>query len=126
VIDPRRTLTARSANEHLQPRPATDGALALGLLNVLFAEGLHNEPWLEAHTIGWRDLRDRVASYPPERVAQITGIPTDTIVALARRIGTTRPFLVKIADGLQRHGNGGQTGPAIIRLPAGVGAAALL
>ena len=87
VIDPRRTLTARSANEHLQPRPATDGALALGLLHVLFAEGLHDEPWLEAHTIGWRDLRDRVASYPPERVAEITGIPAETIVALARRMG---------------------------------------
>src|ERR1051326_681248 len=82
VIDPRRTLTARSANEHLQPRPATDGALALGLLHVLFAEGLHDEPWLEAHTIGWRDLRDRVASYPPERVAEITGIAAEKIVAL--------------------------------------------
>jgi anaerobic selenocysteine-containing dehydrogenase len=121
VIDPRRTLTARSANEHLQPHPATDGALALGLLHVLFAEGLHDEPWLEAHTIGWRDLRDRVASYPPERVAQITGIPAETIVALARRFGTTKPTLVKIADGLQRHGNGGQTVRAIISLPAVVG-----
>jgi anaerobic selenocysteine-containing dehydrogenase len=121
VIDPRRTLTARSANEHLQPHPATDGALALGLLHVLFAEGLHDEPWLEAHTTGWWDLRDRVASYPPERVAEITGISAETIVALARRIGTTQPFLLKIADGLQRHGNGGQTVRAIISLPAVVG-----
>ncbi len=121
VIDPRRTLTARSADEHLQPRPATDGALALGLLHVLFAEGLHDDAWLEANSIGWRDLRDRVASYPPERVAAITGIPAERIVALARRIGTTRPFLLKIADGLQRHGNGGQTVRAIISLPAVVG-----
>ncbi|HEY1386981.1 MAG TPA: molybdopterin oxidoreductase family protein [Ktedonobacterales bacterium] len=126
MIDPRRTLTARSVNEHLQPRPATDGALALGLLHVLFAEGLHNGPWLEAHTIGWRDLRDRVASYPPEQVAQITGIPAGTIVALARRIGTTQPFLVKIADGLQRHGNGGQTVRAISSLPAVVGQVGVL
>jgi anaerobic selenocysteine-containing dehydrogenase len=126
VIDPRRTLTARSANEHLQPRPATDGALALGLLHVLFAEELHDEPWLEAHTIGWRDLRDRVGNYPPERVAQITGISAETIVALARRIGTTKPFLVKIADGLQRHGNGGQTVRAIISLPAVVGQVGML
>jgi anaerobic selenocysteine-containing dehydrogenase len=121
VIDPRRSLTARSANEHLQPRPATDGALALGLLHALFANGLHDEPWLEAHTSGWRDLRDRAANYPPERVAEITGISAETIVALARRMGTTRPFQVKIADGLQRHGNGGQTVRAIISLPAVVG-----
>jgi anaerobic selenocysteine-containing dehydrogenase len=121
VIDPRRTRTARSADLHLQPRPATDGALALGLLHVLFAEGLHDEPWLDAHTIGWRDLRDRVASYSPERVADITGIPAETIVALARRYGTTKPALLKFADGVQRHGNGGQTVRAIISLPAVVG-----
>src|SRR5215204_1233079 len=48
VIDPRRTLTARSADQHIQPKPATDGALALGLLHVIFAEGLHDEAWLEA------------------------------------------------------------------------------
>jgi anaerobic selenocysteine-containing dehydrogenase len=121
VIDPRRTLTARSADEHLQPRPATDGALALGLMHVLFAEGLHDEAWLEEHTVGWRDLRDRVASYPPERVAAITGIPAEAIIALARRIGATKPFMLKFADGVQRHGNGGQTTRAIISLPAVVG-----
>ena len=48
VIDPRRTLTARSADEHIQPEPATDGALALGMMHVIFAEQLHDEPWLEA------------------------------------------------------------------------------
>ena len=121
VIDPRRTRTARSADEHLQPRPATDGALALGLMYVLFAEGLHDEPWLEAHSVGWRALRDRVAEYPPERVAGITGIPAETIAALARRIGTTKPALLKFADGVQRHGNGGQTVRAIASLPAIVG-----
>ena len=121
VIDPRRTRTARSADLHLQPRPATDGALALGLMHVLFAEGLHDESWLEAHALGWRDLRDRVASYPPERVAEMTGIPAETIVALARRYGTIKPALLKFADGVQRHGNGGQTVRAIASLPAVVG-----
>src|ERR1041384_5888942 len=65
VIDPRRTLTARSANEHLQPRPATDSALALGLMQVIFAEDRHDEAWLEAHTLGWRELRERAATFPP-------------------------------------------------------------
>nr|MBF6590978.1 molybdopterin-dependent oxidoreductase [Ktedonobacterales bacterium] len=95
VIDPRRTLTARSANEHLQPRPATDGALALGLMHVLFAEGLHNEAWLKAHTISWEDLRARAADYPPARVAEITGIAESALLALARRYGTTQPALLK-------------------------------
>ena len=47
--------------------------------------------------------------YPPQRVAAITGIPAEQIVALARRYGTTKPALLKFADGIQRHGNGGQT-----------------
>jgi anaerobic selenocysteine-containing dehydrogenase len=121
VIDPRRTLTARGADEHIRPRPATDGALALGLINAIFAEGLHDEPWLEAHSVGWRELRERAAEYPPERVAEITGVPADTIVALARRYATTKPALLKSADGVQRHGNGGQTFRSLCCLPAIVG-----
>ncbi len=121
VIDPRRTITARSADEHIQPRPATDGALALGLMHVIFAEGLHNEAWLEANTVGWRQLRERAAEYPPERVAAITGLCEETIISLARRYGTTKPALLKFADGIQRHGNGGQTVRALASLPAVVG-----
>ncbi len=121
VIDPRRTLTARSADEHIAPRPATDGALALGLMHVLFAEGLHDEPWLRGNTIGWEDLRERAAQYPPERVAETTGVGEETIVALARRYGTTKPAMLKFADGVQRHGNGGQTARALCCLPAVVG-----
>ncbi|MEN9938449.1 MAG: hypothetical protein RLZZ387_5028 [Chloroflexota bacterium] len=121
VIDPRRTLTARSADEHIRPRPATDGALALGLIHVIFAEGLHDEPWLEAHSLGWRELRQRASEYPPERVAEITGVTAETIVSLARRYATTKPALLKTADGVQRHGNGGQTMRALCCLPAVTG-----
>ncbi len=121
VIDPRRTTTARRADLHLRPRPATDGALALGLLHVIFAEGLHDEAWLEANALGWRDLRDRATSYDPARVAAITGIDADTIVAFARRWGTTQPAMLKFADGIQRHENGGQTVRALLALPAVTG-----
>ena len=121
VIDPRRTLTARSADQHIQPKPATDGALALGLINVLFAEGLADEAWLERHSIGWRELRERAATYPPERVAAITGVPTAEIVALARLYGTTKPAMLKFSDGVQRHANGGQTIRALLCLPAVTG-----
>jgi anaerobic selenocysteine-containing dehydrogenase len=121
VIDPRKTLTARSADLHLQPLPATDGALALGMINLIFSEGLHAEAWLEANTIGWRDLRDRAAEYPLERVAAITGLDAATIADVARRFATTKPAMLKTADGVQRHGNSGQTFRAVISLPAIVG-----
>lgn len=121
VIDPRRTLTARSADLHLQPRPATDAALALGMIQVLFADGLHDEPWLAANTVGWEELRARAMAYPPQRVAAITGLPEEAVVELARRYGTAKPAMLKIADGINRHGNGGQTCRALACLPAVVG-----
>lgn len=121
VIDPRRTLTTGTADLHIRPRPATDGALALGLMHVIFSEGLHDEAWLEQHTIGWRELRERALEYPPERVAAITGVSAETIIDLARRYATTKPALLKSADGVQRHGNGGQTFRALCCLPAVVG-----
>lgn len=121
VVDPRRTLTAHSADLHLRPRPATDGALALGLIHVLFRDNLADEAWLAAHTHGWQELRARAAEYPPERVAAITGLSAGVIEALARRYGTTKPALLKFADGVQRHGNGGQTVRALCCLPAVAG-----
>ncbi len=121
VVDPRRTLTARSADLHIQPRPATDGALALGMISIIFAEGLHDEAWLETNTIGWRELRNRAAEFPLERVEAITGVPAATIVDLARRYATSNPALLKIADGIQRHENGGQTVRALVSLPAVTG-----
>jgi anaerobic selenocysteine-containing dehydrogenase len=121
VIDPRRTLTARSADQHIRPHPATDGALALGMINIIFSENLHDEAWLEANSIGWRELRTRASEYPVERVAEITGIESEVIIELARRYATTKPALLKTADGVQRHGNGGQTFRALTSLPAIVG-----
>lgn len=121
VIDPRRTLTARSADLHIRPKPATDAALALAMLNVIFAENLHDEPWLEAHTHGWRELRERASEYPPALAAQICGVAEETIVDLARRWATTSPALLKFCDGIQRHGNGGQTVRALLALPVVTG-----
>ncbi len=118
VIDPRRTRTARGADLHLAPLPNTDGVLALGLAHIIVAENRHNEAWLAAHTVGWPHLRERLAAYPPERVAAITGLPEQAIVDLARDYAAAQPALIKIADGLQRHQHGGQTVRAICALPA--------
>ncbi len=121
VIDPRRTRTARSADLHLQPRPATDGALALGLMHVIFRDNLHDEPWLEANTIGWEGLAERVRQFTPDSVADIAGIAADVITQLARDFATRTPAMVKFSDGLQRHGNGGQMIRSLLALAAATG-----
>ncbi len=118
VIDPRRTRTAKGADWHIAPQPGTDGALALGLAHILVRDGLHDEAWLTAHTVGWLKLKARLAEYPPERVADITGVASAEIERLAYLYATATPALIKMADGLQRNHNGGQTTRAICALPA--------
>jgi anaerobic selenocysteine-containing dehydrogenase len=118
VIDPRRSATAQTANLHLAPKPGTDGILALGVAHVLVTEGLHDEGWLNAHTIGWPQLRERISEFPPERVAASTGLPEETIRSFARLYATRRPGLIKMADGINRNYNGGQNVRAVCTLPA--------
>src|SRR5258708_34408169 len=118
VIDPIRTLTARSADQHIQPLPGTDAALALAMMYVIVSEELHNPAWLTAHTVGWEQLLERIMQYPPERWARITGLPVEIIVNLARAYASTTPALLRVSDGMNRHTNGGQTVRTLACLPA--------
>ncbi len=121
VIDPIRTLTARSADQHIQPLPGSDAALALAMMHVMVREELHNQQWLAEHTLGWKNLLERIHKMPPERAADITGLAVETIVELARSYATTTPALLRISDGINRHTNGGQTVRILACLPAVMG-----
>jgi len=121
-IDPYRTPTAKLADLHLQPRPGTDGALALGMMHVLIGEGLVDHDYIQRATLGFGPLAHHVKQYDPERVAAITGIRPDSIVSFARRYGATRASFLRVGIGLSRHDNGGGTCRAIACLPALTGA----
>ena len=118
VIDPIHTLTARSADQHIQPYPGTDAALALSLMHVVVEEGLHRPEWIAAHTLGWERLLERIMKFPPERAAQLTGLSIETIVDLARSYAMRTPALLRVTDGINRHTNGGQTVRTLACLPA--------
>ena len=118
VIDPIRTLTARSADWHISPFPGTDAALALSMMYVMVTENLHHQEWLAEHTLGWEQLLERIMQFPPERAAQITGLSVETLVELARSYATTTPALLRVTDGINRHTNGGQTVRILACLPA--------
>jgi anaerobic selenocysteine-containing dehydrogenase len=122
VIDPYKTRTANAADWFVQPKPGSDAALALGMANTIFEEGLHDEPFLEEHTIGWRQFRKRCTEYPPDRTAEITGLAADEIVRLARAYATQTPSAIRLGYGLSRTGNGGGMIRAIACLPAVIGA----
>ena len=121
VIDPIRTRTADAADTHLAPIPGTDAALALGLLHVVLAEGAEDKAFISQHTLGWDEFRARILEYPPDRVADICGLPVDAIVDLGKRIAHTRPTGIRLTMGLQRHGGGGMAVRTITCIPGVTG-----
>src|SRR5229473_1066442 len=84
VVDPRRTETAAEADQHFAIRPGTDALLLLAILHVLFEEGRADLRHLAPFTDGLASLREAAARFPPERVAERTGIPAREIRELAR------------------------------------------
>jgi len=121
-IDPLRTRTAEACDEHVAIRPGTDAALALGMMHVIFRDGLEDSGYLAAMTVGWEKLRERVLrDYAPERVAAICRLPVDTVERLGSAYGTTRPSFIRLNYGLQRHGGGGSAARAISILPCVTG-----
>jgi anaerobic selenocysteine-containing dehydrogenase len=117
VIDPYRTRTAACADWYLPINPGTDAALALAMMNVIIGDGLYDADYVSKYTLGFDALTEKVKSYPPERVAEWTGIAADDISKLAREYATTRPAVIRPNYGLQRSENGGTAMRAIAMLP---------
>jgi anaerobic selenocysteine-containing dehydrogenase len=122
AIDPYRSQSAEKCHVHLAPLPGTDAALALGVMHVLVAEDLLDHDYIARYTLGFEQLAERVRDYPPQRVAQITGVGADDIVALARDYGTIKPAVIRLNYGMQRHAGGGMAMRTAACLPALVGA----
>ena len=94
VIDPRRTGTAERATEWLPITPGTDAAFLLGVVNVLFADGLVDLGTIASLVEGVDELRDLAADWTPERVATATGIAPERTRRLAHQLsGTERAVL---------------------------------
>lgn len=91
VIDPRQTGTTDIADMWLRPRPGTDAALAMAWLYITINEDLYDRDFVEKWTIGFDRLKARVQEYPPEKCAEITGIPVEQIIESARTYATSKP-----------------------------------
>ena len=117
VIDPRRNGTARAADAEWIPiRPGTDGALALGLIQVIIAEELYQEQFVERWTLGFPELAGYVQHFRPEVVEGITGVPAATVVDLARSIARARGASPVMYTGLEYSDSGVQAIRAVFTL----------
>src|SRR4051812_16375881 len=97
--DPRLTPVARVATVHLAPKPGTNVALMNGLLHEIVGNGWIDRDYLDAHVVGFDELRQRVGDYPPERVAAICDVPAERIREAARLIGGAERLLSTVLQG---------------------------
>jgi anaerobic selenocysteine-containing dehydrogenase len=113
VIDPRKIPLAKEADIYAQVRPGTDGALALGLLNVIVGEELYNKEFVEKWTVGFGRLREHVTRYSPEIVERITWVPAETTRKIARIYSTSIPATITQGVSLDHCTSGVETSRAI-------------
>ena len=137
LVDPRFTDTGVAcADEWVPIRPGTDAALVNGLAYVMISENLIDLHFLDRYCVGYDESHmppgippnNSFKSYilgmsadqtpkTPRWAEEITGVPADTIVRLAREIAMTKPAYIAQGWGPQRQANGEQTARSIAMLP---------
>src|SRR5689334_453531 len=107
TIDVRRSEAAAQSDEVLLIRPGSDAALALAVMHVIIAEGLHDRAFVDAHTSGFAELSAHVTACTPAWAAAQTGLGADQIVAFARSYASTRPAMILIGGSSMHKGDNG-------------------
>ena len=122
TIDPHRNRTGQLADRHYSIQPGSDTALALAMMHVITGEGLEDKDYVGRHTLGFDELKERVRAWTPARAAELTGIPAEDIVQLAREYASTKPAAIRLNLGVQRSERGAMAVRTIALLPVLTGA----
>jgi anaerobic selenocysteine-containing dehydrogenase len=123
LIDTYRTPTAPVADETFLVRPASDGALALGLMHLLVRDGLADRRFLADRVQGFPELEAQVLpAFSPAKVSELTGLTAATLERMAQAYARARAPFIRVGNGLSRYGNGAMSVRCIVSLPALVGA----
>jgi anaerobic selenocysteine-containing dehydrogenase len=104
VIDPIVTPLGSKADACLQPRPGTDGALALGMINHILKAGKEDSVFIREHTYGFKEFKKLVNEWPVERASEVTGVPEADIRAVAEMIAE-RDTVMQLGMGMNRYTN---------------------
>ncbi len=110
-VESRYSTTAAKADEWIPVNPGTGGVLALGMANFIIKEGLYDKNFVAENTFGFEDWQDPsgtahqgyktlvLQNYSPAQVAEITGIPVESILRVAKEFATQGPSLAIGARG---------------------------
>jgi len=121
VIDPRRSETAREADEHLAILPGGDAAFLLSLVQVILQEGLARRDRIAGLSIGFEEIERRLIHFTPERVAAVTGLVPDVIRRVAREFSAARTSAAYSRVGVcnNEHGTVASLATDLVNLVAG-------
>ncbi|MBV7275505.1 molybdopterin-dependent oxidoreductase [Clostridium sp. PL3] len=123
LIDTFETDTAKIADKVIIVKPGTDGALALGMMNVIARDNLIDKNFINKYVQGYEELKDNILKdYPLDKVNEITGIDASVIENMAIQYGKAKAPFIRMGSGLSRYGNGAMSVRTITCLPALVGA----
>jgi anaerobic selenocysteine-containing dehydrogenase len=98
-VDPRLTPVAKAATVHLAPRPGTNVMLMNALLHEIVRNGWYDEAYVDAHAVGFDELKKQLEKYPPEAAAEVCDVPVEQIREAARVIGTAERLLSTVLQG---------------------------
>jgi assimilatory nitrate reductase catalytic subunit len=121
VVDPRRTDTARAAELHLQPTPGTDLLLANGLLYLAIEDGLVDEPYVAARTVGFEAARQAVLAVHPAHVERVTGVPIDKQRRAVHLLAEAESAMLLSGRGPEQQSKGADTVVAFTNLMLALG-----
>jgi anaerobic selenocysteine-containing dehydrogenase len=110
---PRGSLSSSKADDWLAIAPGTEAALALGVASVIVREQLYSQAFV-AGAFGFEDWSDGqgrsrrgfknlvLKDYAPERVSEITGVPKEKIIEVAREFAKAKPAVAVSGRGQGR------------------------
>jgi formate dehydrogenase major subunit len=115
-VDPRADKMATHADIYCQLKPGTDVAFYNGVMHELIRLDLVDHEFIASRTSNYEALKDTVASYPPERAEQITGVPADVIRRVARAWGEARAGIIFWGMGISQHTTGTDNARCLIAM----------
>jgi formate dehydrogenase major subunit len=116
IMDPRQSDLTRLAWRHLQFKPDTDVAMLNALMHVIVHEGLVDQGFIEARTIGYDELKKNLEGYSPEEMAPICGVPAEMLKEVARTFATSRGSMILWGMGVSQHVHGTDNARCLIAL----------
>lgn len=106
IADPRKIQLALKADIHVRHNLGTDVALLNGVMHVILKNGWHDQAFVEERCEGFAEFKQVIDNYPPEKVAEITGVSADEIGKIAEYYAKAKAASIVYCMGITQHTTG--------------------